>query len=178
MYLIQSSGVVGSGGVGNVTFNNIPQHFERLQIRAFVRDAFTGSTNQSLSLQMNGDTGANYKVSRWYGTGGGTGVSPTSEAFINNGNMFQLYFPTNAELANVYGTGIIDISDYNSSTKFKVVMSMGGYDKNGGGAVGMSSGVWLNQNPITSLTVFASGNIMQYSSVALYGIGNPTQTGA
>ena len=49
--------------------------------------------------------------------------------------------------------------------------SLGGYDANGSGNVGLFSGVWMNTAAITSISLLSdSGNQEQYTQFALYGI--------
>ena len=170
--------IAGSGylsGSGNVfTFSNIPQNFTHLQVRATLRDTWTGGTNQSLSFQFNGDGGANYSVHRTFGDGSGS----ASQGFASQTAMFQGSIPTATELSNVFGSIITDISDYTSTTKNKTIRSISGYDKNGGGSIMISSGCWYNTSAVTSITTYQTAGNAQYSRIDLYGITSSNLTGA
>ena len=64
------------------------------------------------------------------------------------------------------------VNVYKRQSKYKTQRTLGGYDNNGAGVVGLSSGVWMNTNAVTSITFVPGGgtNFVQYSSFALYGI--------
>ena len=173
MFPIATSGVL-SGSTNGFQFTNIPQTFTHLQIRAFLRDSYTGSTNQSLSYVFNNDTGANYSVHRTFGDGSGT----ASQGFASQSQMFQGSIPTAIELSNDYCVIITDILDYTNTNKNKTIKSISGYDKNGGGAVMISSGAWYNTSAVTQINCYESANSAQYSRIDLYGISISSATGA
>lgn len=173
MFPIATSGVL-SGSTNGFTFSNIPQNFTHLQLRAFLRDSFTGSVNQSLSFQFNGDSNTNYSVHRTGGDGSGT----YSQGFANIDAMFQGAIPTAIETSNVFGILITDILDYQNTSKNKVIRSISGYDANGTGTAMMSSGMWRSTSAITSMTCYQSSNSAQFSRIDLYGITDSPRTGA
>jgi hypothetical protein len=78
--------------------------------------------------------------------------------------------------ANIMGVGIVDIQDYESTTKYKTTRTLNGTDINGtiagsSGFVFVSSGLWMSTAAISSITITPDGNnFNQYSSFALYGI--------
>lgn len=173
MFPIATSGVL-TGSTNGFVFSNIPQTFTHLQVRAFLRDSFTGSVNQSLSFQFNGDGAANYSVHRM----AGEGVGFYSQGFANQSAMFQGSIPTAIEAANVFGVLITDILDYRNTSKNKTIKSFSGYDTNSTGSVMMSSGAWRSTAAITSIGCFESANSAQFSRIDLYGISTAFQTGA
>ena len=68
------------------------------------------------------------------------------------------------------GCAVIDILDYTSSTKNKVVKSFDGLDANGsGGYIGLSSGLWQQTSPITKIS-FHLTSYLSGTHFALYGI--------
>lgn len=87
---------------------------------------------------------------------------------------------TTNKMAGAYGYGttypsaaIIDILDFASTSKNKVIRTLNGVDWNTGGFVGLRSAMWKPSTPtaITSITLTPnSGNWGQYTSIALYGI--------
>jgi len=150
-----------NSAVSSITFNNIPQTYSHLQIRAYHQ---TTSSAESYG-QFNGDTGANYKIHYMYGSGAGGYASGAGSA-VNN-----FSFNYSGGTGSVFGVSITEILDYTSATKYKVTRSIGGCDTNGAGLAIVYSGLWMNQNPITSIKLFqASGNFAAYSSFGLYGI--------
>jgi hypothetical protein len=73
---------------------------------------------------------------------------------------------------STYGAFIYDIHDYASSTNYKTIRQFGGVDQNtSGGYARLASGLWLNTNAITSITLKpASGSLGAGTTFALYGI--------
>jgi hypothetical protein len=148
---------VGSGGSSTITFSDIPQNYEHLQLRAFV-----GNSSSYATLRFNSDTTtSNYRHHYIYGSGS----SALAGTIANNA-----YFPSTG-ITGAYG-GIMDILDYSNTNKYKTCRVIEGYDNNtGGGNIYFTSNLWMSTNAITSFTLTNnSGNFPQYSSFALYGI--------
>lgn len=159
-----------STSAASVTFSDIPQSYEHLQIRAILKDNTnsTGATN--IEMRFNSDSGSNY--TRHYFRGTGTAVdsgASTSDSKFTVGTAIQ----NGAGLTNMFGAMIVDIFDYTNTNKYKTVRALSGQDSNGAGTQGtwLQSGVWMNTNTLTSISLFSSSsNINTYSSFALYGI--------
>lgn len=153
-----ASFIVPSAGTSSVTFANIPQTYSHLQIRALT---VSTSASSGAAMTFNFDSGANYKGHSLYGTGATPGATATS-------SIYAPQFNGGGATASP-GSAIIDILDYANINKYTTVRSLDGYDANGSGYVGLSSGLWLNTNAVTSITMSLS-NYSQYSSFALYGV--------
>lgn len=150
----------GTGSSASVTFSSIPGTFKHLQIRTLANDALGSQIN----MIFNADTGSNYARHRLYGDGTTVAASGTATTT----NMFNMAFATGT--ANIYGSSIIDIVDYASTTKYKTARSLMGWDLNGSGNLYLTSGLWMNTAAITSITLTASGTLTTASTFALYGI--------
>ena len=150
---------VGSGGQSSISFSSIPSTYKHLQIRCFWRDA----GGAEMKGEFNSDTTTtNYY--RHYLQGDGSGVG----AGANNLNSFGGFY---AGAASQFGITIMDILDYTNTNKNKTVRTLWGYDSNGSGYMGFSSGLWSNTSAISNITLKTTGtNFVQYSSFALYGI--------
>jgi hypothetical protein len=154
---------VGSGGSSSITFSSIPQVYEHLQVRGI--GSLSGD-NES-RIRFNSDTGSNYSwhqlLSNYAGSGSVSSSAGTSVTFIKGAVSYDQQSPF-----------IFDILDYTNTNKYKTVRTLSGTNQNSTGTnsyVRFSSGLWLNTNAITGITIFpASGNFAQYSSLALYGI--------
>jgi len=161
---------VGSTSVASVTFSDIPQNYEHLQIRAILKtnENSTGATN--IEMRLNSDTGSNYTRHYLRGTGSAADAgAATSQSRFTVGTAVQ----GGAALANMFGSMIVDILDYTNTNKYTTVRALSGQDSNGSGTQGMwlQSGLWLNTAAITNISLFSSSsNINQYSHFALYGI--------
>ena len=161
-WLIQR--VTATGGETSLSFTNIPQTYTSLQIRGISRRNTVGSFYNA--LQFNSDTGANYVVHWLYGTGS----SALATGYTSYNYIFANRSSSSTDAANIFGSVIFDIHDYNSTTRNKTVRFFGGYDANGAGQIFNGSGLWLNTNAITSVTVYFQGDALAAGSTfALYG---------
>jgi len=150
-----------------ITFSSIPATFTHLQIRLLARTNSGGADN-GIKIQFNSDTGSNYSYHTLFGNGSTTtyyGEANTVSNFIDKA-------AGGSAGASMFGAIVCDILDYANTNKYKTTRSLGGTDRNGSGAVFLSSGAWRNTNAITSITLepFDSHSFVQYTQVALYGI--------
>ena len=160
--------VTATGGETSLTFSSIPSTYASLQIRGLSRRNATGS--HTVNVQFNSDTSTNYAYHYLRGVAN-VGVQVTGVTSANDIRCFSASSATAG--SNIFGTGIIDIHDYASTTKNKTVRAFGGYDDNNASnsIVSIQSGLWLNTNAITSITItFAGDAIASGSTFALYGI--------
>lgn len=146
-----------SSATSAVTFSGIPSGYKHLQIRTLNK---VESGTPDMLMRFNGDSGANYKFHILRGDGGG---AVTSENYTNSSitNPVSGYFQTS----------IIDIVDYNSTTKLKTSKIFVGRDNNGVGEVGIWSHLWVSTQPITAITFTPTAStISPNSTFALYGV--------
>ena len=158
-----------STDTSSITFSSIAATFSHLQIRAFARTN-RNDTLDYFQIQCNGDTAANYVSHFLYGEGGGSAAAGANTGLSS---MRNLYLPGNNATASVFGTFIVDILDYTSTNKTKVIRSLGGFDANGSGIVSLNSGMWTTSNAAIysiTLTPISSNSFKTYSSFALYGV--------
>jgi hypothetical protein len=160
-----------TAGSTSVTFTSIPSTYASLQIRCISRRNDAGSAIGTDLIQFNSDTGANYVWHTLNGDGSTVLATGTTGA---SGIIFSRSTGA-SDTANVFGVAIADVHDYASSTKNKTVRSFTGRDHNNAGssagAVYLYSGLWLNTNAVTSITIWFNGNtIATGSTFSLYGI--------
>jgi hypothetical protein len=170
-----ATSTVSSGGTSAISFSSIPSTYKHLQVRAFARGTATGNADyrESLRMRVNGDTGSNYTLHRLWGDGVAvTGVNVAGKTEYETAGMVQ----DGDGLANAFGYAVVEILDYASTNKYKTFRSLTGFDNNTTGTsqkqggILLTSCVWMNTNAISSLTMYCSANIAQYSHFALYGI--------
>lgn len=158
-----------SGNQLQIDFDNIPQTFKHLQIRALVRNS-EATTDSETTFRFNDDSGTNYSTHylRGYQSGvdsGNTTSRAKGRAGYNSGSSSN---------ANVFGHWIMDILDYSNTNKFKTTRTLNGYNNNGNGAVWVISSNWRSTSAITKISLTADNqagrNFVQYSHFALYGI--------
>jgi hypothetical protein len=155
-----------TSAVPSIEFTSIPSNFTHLQIRGIAR--FSGATaSDNMRLTFNSDTSAVYANHLLLGTG--------SSAVSGNdvGLTYSLISttPGASTSANIFDAFVLDILDYGNTNKFKTTRNLTGYDGNGSGYAGFWSGLWRSTSAVTSVKLTSgSGNFVQYSSLALYGV--------
>jgi hypothetical protein len=151
----------------SVTFSSIPATYTHLQLRYIARSSRT-QTQGYIVTRFNGDSGTNY--SRHTVEGDGAAASSNAESTVSYGSQYQI--PAASASASIFGGGVIDILDYANTNKYKTLRAATGDDRNGGGRIYLTSGLWQNTAAITSIvfTEYNGFNFEQYSSFALYGI--------
>ena len=167
---------VGSTPVSQITFNNIPQTYEHLQLIVTARS--TGPYDYStVYLQPNQDSSINYTFHYIQGspTGGGAALSAVNggRATGNDTSFLPQLISGALSTGNAVGGIEVKLLDY-TSNKYKMMLSVGGNDNRGfgspNGTVAINSGLWLSKSPITRLDVFTDGSFAPYSRLSLYGI--------
>jgi len=153
---------VGTGSSGTITFSSIPQTYTHLQLRISTVNSQYGT------VSFNGDTtSTNYRSHALVGTG----LAASSVTYTN-----VIYMPWDSADSNNPYSEVIDILDYQNTSKNKTIRGLSGQDGNASGTatnwrIQLSSGAWYNSSAVTSITIFVpTWTLGQYSSFALYGI--------
>lgn len=150
----------------DVTFTSIPSTYKHLQIRMFVQQNSATENNDILEFQFNGDTSANYRQHSIRGDG----ASALAADNTLSAGWVDRCIPRVG--SSSFGGVIMDILDYTSTSKNKTVRSLGGFDRNGGGIITLSSSLWFKTpEAITSIKLKPqSASWTANSTFALYGI--------
>ena len=152
---------VGSGGIGELVFNNIPQTFTDLKVVISARIVNSAVAN-TLYIGFNG--AYSVTTSRYLA---GDGSAATSSI---NGNGLIGDVSANTATANTFGSVDVYIPNY-TSANFKQYISDSVSETNGTTAYAeLWAGLWRSTSAITSLRFSASANMMQYSTITIYGI--------
>jgi hypothetical protein len=167
--MIPLATVAVTSNTATITFSDIPQSYEHLQIRAIGRST-RANTNDSVAARFNGAT-TNYGTTGHVLYGNGTSALASSDWISGSSNYAYIgeVCGDNAG-ANVFGAFVTDILDYSNTNKNKTVRLLGGNDNNGSGTINLGSSFWQNTSAITSIVLTVTGNWKQYSQVSLYGI--------
>lgn len=153
-----------SSSTQSITFAGIPSGYKDLQIRAIAKST---SSQDSIDLTFNADTGNNYSYHSMYGNGSSTGA----EGIASRANIPTSLPAVSSANTNIFSAGIIDLVNYASTSKNKTVRTLAGFDTNGAGTVYLSSGAWLSTAAISSVTLTCrSYNFAASSSFMLYGV--------
>lgn len=155
----------------SVTFSSLPTEYTHLQIRWTGRSSRVDYQDQT-AIRLNGITTNTYYSHILRGNG--------SQVTSSYQDIFNIIFPTNGfdlfasqESSNLFGGGIIDILDFNSSTKRKTVRMLSGI---AGGTqareIILTSGINSSSTAaLTSITFFPrNGSWLSGSRISIYGI--------
>lgn len=159
--------LTASGGESSISFTSIPSTYQHLQIRGITRFAFASTGNGVAWCRINNDSGSNY--ARHELTGNGTAVSAAGAAT----QSLALYYPApfDSNPANIFGSVIIDLHNYASTTQNKTVRAFAGSDLNGSGEIYLSSMLWQSTTAVNRFDLFTGGNNWKAGTTfALYGI--------
>lgn len=168
--------VVISTATDTVTFNNIPQTYKHLQIRALVGKAASGN-NQIVSIRFNNDSSAIYNVHNLLGTG----AAAVSDTFnnVSPANSAGVFCLRADSSVNTFCGVVSDLLDYTDTNKFSTLRSLYGFDTNGTangasqfGFVGMYSTLYRSTNAVSRIDIigFNTNTFPTNSHFALYGI--------
>jgi hypothetical protein len=162
---------VGSGGSTSASFTSVPATYSHLQVRVFGRGTGTGN-REYIAIRFNNDTASNYW---WHGFGGSGSAASAETSGSTSTDLIKAGFsviPVADSAANIFGSAVIDVLDYASTSKYKTTRAIAGQDQNDTtGRLNIVSGVWRNTAAVNRVDLFLGAvNWNQYSSIALYGI--------
>lgn len=164
----------GNGSSGSFTFSSIPTKYKHLQIRWVVRGtrSFAG---EDMYIRFNNDATNNYFVQETYANPPSTAATANSGASAISA-IRQGQIPAALAPSGCYGTGIVDIYDWQSSVKTKTTKGFCGFDTNDTNTgynyhnIWHTSGLWVSTAPVTSITVVSNGPFDTNSYISLYGV--------
>jgi hypothetical protein len=149
-----------------VQFNGIPSDYKHLQLRIVARD--TQAVGQSAPyLTFNNDSAANYAVHRLLTAG----ASVSSYSAVPSNAIMLNAWAAASSTSGIFGTSIVDIPDFTSTSKNKVTRSFGGNTNSVNSETGLNSGLWMSTAAITSLKITSqSATFLAGSRFSLYGV--------
>lgn len=160
---------VGAGGTSAIEFDQIPQTYQHLQLRAVARvntGSDTGITN--FSTRFNDISTSSYSWHQLYGNGSS---ALANAGWSNQTGIESAIRGTGASaLSNAFGVNILDILDYSNTSKNKVTRSVNGGDLNGSGIILLTSGLFMSTSAINKISMTHASGVGQYSTFSLYGV--------
>jgi hypothetical protein len=153
----------------NITFmnvGNIPNIYTDLYLVISGRNSNAVNDNEIVQLRFNSDSGSNYSNRTLLGTGSSVVSQTLGSNYIN-----VLRCPSSGRTSNTFSNIGVYIPNYTAS-RFKSVSAEGLEENNATTAIqGISTGIWNNNNAITSISLsFGAGSFTANSSATLYGI--------
>lgn len=157
---------VGAGGAATITFSSISGTYKHLQIRGIARTTLTTQPDIMI-ITCNSDSGTNYANHLLVGDGATAGIDKDTSATRMNFHRIASDYNTSSVFSGI----TIDILDYTSTSKYKTLRGLIGFDANGSGRICFNSGVWMSTSAITSITLGSgySFSYKQHTSLSLYG---------
>ena len=121
------------------------------------------ATGNSVYLQFNGDTGANYSTNDMWGNG-----STASSGRTTGANFIRVNGRGIGADNTLTGNCINHIQNYSNTTTFKTLLNR----SNETGGTSATAGLWRSTSAITSITLTAESalNLLAGSTFTLYGI--------
>lgn len=163
-----SKQVVAGSPAASITFSSIPQTYNELALVMSVRSTDVVNAD-SLRLQVNGDTGANYDWLEQYSYNSGGSI----DGAISDSAATICTLSGADSPSETTGTARLLIPNYVGTTNYKAGICDGLYIYNtssGGMNSFRRSFQWKNAAAITSMTLFAAGGDLAVGSyIALYG---------
>lgn len=156
---------VGTGGIASVTFSSIPQTYTDLVLKVSARTDRAAGVSDSVLVKFNNST-TTYTGRILYGDGS----SAAAQSYSSTGGASAV---SNTATASVFSNAEMYIPNYTGSTN-KCFLVDNVTENNGTQSYTvLDVGMWSTTSAITSLVCAgANGNLMQYTTLSLYGIKN------
>ena len=156
-----------SSDSANITFSSITSSYTDLRLIVIVRSD-RASVVDSVNIQVNSDTGANYAATLLYGDG----ASAFSGSETNVNQILSGSIPGDTSASGTFGMLIVDFFNYAGSTNKTLLVNSASVNSATNGRAQRVVGLWRSTSAINAIklypifgTVFRSG-----STATLYGI--------
>jgi hypothetical protein len=163
---------VGAGGLGSVTFNNIPQGFTDLKLVVSSKDGRVSNVWDNILVTFNGsNTGYSSIITYAIDAAQASNTSLVYAGAFSASIGFGLYGSTALNEAATFSNAELTIPNY-SGGAYKHVIGESVIPNNSTTLFMLSfnAGMWKNTAPITSITLApGTGSFAQYSTFTLYG---------
>lgn len=159
--------VTASGGETSLNFTSIPSTYTSLQLRWIARTS-RGGPYGYFAVRFNSDSSSSYtKHSLWVD---GTNVNSTGQTGTAQSEITYGASGSTAG-SGTFGTGILDLHNYTSTTQSKTYRSFDGNNNNGTGNIELCSGLWTNTAAITAINLVTTAHtFLAGTTFSLYGI--------
>ena len=153
--------------------------YEHLQLQIHAKSDRTGSTNDDVALNFNGDTGSNYSHHRMMGSGTAETASATAGGAYIKVSSIQAVASLSG--ATNYGGVIVDILDYRNGSKNTTVSGRGSLTEApiGSNRATFFSGLWVKTGGYVSAAVTSivlepvtGTNFIRGSEFTLFGLNS------
>lgn len=143
----------------SVTFNSISGYTDLYIVSVFKNTSGAGN----FKIEFNGDTGTNYSDTSLYGNGSSASSGRgTNRNAIIIGQADSTQFLVNQ----------CNVMNYANTTTNKTTLSRSSDNGNTYSSAGAIVGLWRSTSAITSIKLYADGNLATGSTFTLYGIAS------
>ena len=161
--------VVLSSTQSSIIFAGIPQTYTNLQLRCLTQQ----NTSVGIRITFNGVTASSYNYHYMYTDPNASTMNSNNSTAASYASVLTTVHTAASTDTYSYSPLIVDIPDYTSPNKYKVLKYMGGTDTNGGGNRGVEWGgaSLMNNAAITTITITTGGTSFSSASrFDLYGL--------
>lgn len=169
-YKLIETKTVSTSTTASIEFTSIPQTYTDLVLGVSCRTD-QGATISNMLFQFNSDTGSNYYSKVFWGNGSSvTADYAEPAAYFYAGPMMSGSVST----ASLFGNASVYIPNYTGSTNKAALIEGVTEDNSTTRYTALATGRWTGTSAITSIKIFSGGsaNLVQNSSISLYGIKN------
>jgi hypothetical protein len=155
-----------TGASGAYSFTSIPQTYKHLRLVLFSRSSRAAALDNIAGV-VNGLGSSIYSDLQLYTNG-----SSSFFQKIPAGTYFTTgLIPANTSTEGIFGTSIIEINDYTSTSNFKQLIVRSSADLDSSGQVSFDGNLIQTQQAISSITINPlGGSWMTGTTATLYGI--------
>jgi hypothetical protein len=169
-----------AGATSAITFSSIPSTYKYLRLVMRLRDVRTGAPYSGTVISFNGaPSGTSYGYTWVFGDSRTNNSAPFEDSTSGSSGIGMPTPGTSPYVSDgsVYGYAIIDIFDYQNTSKFTTALGSGGYVDNSSSysiknqVAFMVNGTWADTTTVNSITLTPNNpNFAGGVRAALYGI--------
>jgi hypothetical protein len=171
----ESISTYSGGATSVITIGSIPSTYKHLRLVARLKDSRSPVAYSGTNLSFNTTGGTSYGYTYLYGDDRITG-QPVEDSSSGASFIFLSTPGAGTTTANVYSFTILDIFDYQNTSKFTSVQGVSSYVDPGGAYLGGQSapsvsGTWASTSVVSSIILTPNNaNYAANVRVSLYGI--------
>jgi hypothetical protein len=151
-----------TSAASSVSFENIPQTYTDLLVLFSGRSSTASGSYTANFLRFNG-LSTNFSMRRLYGNGSVVGSDSEANVVVTS--------PRGGSTANTFSNNLIYIANYAASTNKSISLDQVTENNASEVLLDITSGLWSNTAPITSLLIAADSTLVSGSTISLYGVG-------
>ena len=162
-----TSQILASDSSGSVALTNIPATYQDLMLVIYGRDT-SANTSITGGIYLNTISTSNWSSTQMRGDGSSATSGRTTTSSPTYGGGFVV--PAASATANIFGSVVIHILNYASTTVNKTVLARSAADLNGSGLVELRASLWASTAAVNRIDIASSANWRAGTYFGLYGV--------